>query len=107
MSISYRRIHHETPGVGEVAQATEDVVTQLNSVPMLDGALLQDVTLARVFSPLDPAINQVKHGLGRKAKGAIVVKQSGAADVQVLSSSKADEVAISTTAKITVSLWVF
>ena len=107
MSITYRRIHHETPGVGEVAQAIGDVVTQLNSVPMLDGALLQDVTLTRVFSVLDPAINQVKHGLGRKANGAIVVKQSGAADVQVLSSSKADEVAISTTAKITVSLWVF
>ena len=103
MSISYRRIHHETPGVGEVAQATEDVVTQLNSMPVLDGTLLQNITLPKV----SPPVNQVKHGLGRKAKGAIVVKQSAAASIQVLSSSNPSEITISTTAKVTVSLWVF
>lgn len=103
MSITYRRIHHDTPGVNQVAQATEDVVTQLNGVPILDGALIQDVTLQKV----SPAINQLRHGLGRKAKGAIVVKQSSAADVQVLSSNNANEVSISTTVSVTVSLWVF
>lgn len=102
-SITYRQVRHETPGVNQVAQATQDVVTQLNAVPILDGALIKGVTLPKI----SPAINQVRHGLGRKAKGAIVVKQSGAADIQVLSSNNANEVSISTTAKVTVNLWVF
>ena len=103
MSITYRRIRHETPGVDQVAQATEDVVTQLNSIPMLNGTLLQGITLTKI----SPTVNQVRHGLGRKPKGAIVVKQSGAADVQVLSSNNPGEVSISTTVKVTVNLWVF
>jgi hypothetical protein len=51
--------------------------------------------------------NRIRHRLGRKAKGAIVVKRSNAADVQVLSSNNASELSISTTANVTVSLWVF
>jgi len=52
-------------------------------------------------------INKVRHKLGRKAKGAMVVKRSGTSDIQVLSSNSANEISISSTNDVKVSLWVF
>ncbi len=99
MSLTYRRAQQ----VDQVAQATEDVVTQLNAIPLIDGSLIQDITIGKIA----PELNQVRHRLGRRARGAIVVKQSQAADIAVLPSSNSSEITLSTTAKVTVSLWVF
>jgi hypothetical protein len=54
-----------------------------------------------------PRTNRIRHKLGRKAKGAMVVKRSGTSDIQVLSSNSANEISISSTNDVKVSLWVF
>ena len=73
-------------------------------LPILDGQLIEsiDLTSASVVS--------VNHGLGREIRGWFVVKQGASATIWAVEANQTlplRQLVLSTSADVTVSLWVF
>lgn len=98
-----RRLRYADLDTNDLAESVFSVVSQLNAIPLLGGQLIEGVRL----SVVSPGTNTVTHGLGARPRGAIVVLQSGDADVKVLPAQGAEGLVLTTTAVVTVSLWVF
>ena len=94
---------YENADINDVVGSVSALVGQLNSIPILRGQLIENITL----SAITPLRNAVRHRLGARARGAIVVLQSVDANIRVLPSSSSNEISLTTTAQVTVSLWVF
>ena len=101
--LSMRRLRYDDKDTNDLAEAVSGLVMQLNASAILGGRLLEGVDLRSVA----PEQNSVRHGLGARPKGAFVVQQSAPADIQVISSPGAEALTLTTTAVVTVSLWVF
>jgi len=97
----------------DLTQAVEPVVDRFNEmvdVPILQGRLLEDISVK------EGTTARIRHGLGRKLRGWVVVRRNATAGVfsdQQVDNKKEDQelwlmlTTGSTTATYTVSLWVF
>jgi len=97
----------------DLTQAVEPVVDRFNEmvdVPILQGRLLENVSVK------EGTTNRIRHGLGRKLRGWIVVRQPVQqilfSDDQATNKKESEELWLyvwtgSTTATYTVNLWVF
>ena len=101
--LTLRRLRYADQDTNDVAELVASLASQLNTVPILGGKLLEGVALSQI----SPNKNIIQHGLGGRPKGAIVVQQSADAEIRVLPASGAEELALTTTVAVTVSLWVF
>lgn len=101
--LTFRRKAYDSKDVSDLGESVASVVSQLNGIPMLSGELIRDIQLNKT----SPDKNTVRHRLGTRARGAIVVLQSKEGDVSVLPSANSSEVSVSTNVTMTISLWVF
>jgi hypothetical protein len=87
---------------GRALERYYTLLTALRELPLLDGALLENVTLVH------PGTNVVPHGLARRPLGYIVVSRSAAATVHELKASRTERtLSLLASANVTVDLWVF
>lgn len=77
----------------------EKALEKLTESDIIDGRLVPG-------SSLDVGTNTVTHRLGRRAKGAMVVAQSGLGDVAVTGLSTS-QITVEAENAVTVSFWVF
>jgi hypothetical protein len=86
----------------ELQRVQDNIVSSLNviaALPLSDGVLLEGVDVATQ----ETVIN---HGLGREARGYIVVRKSAAVDIYDAALSRFS-VNLVASAPVTISLWIF
>jgi len=101
---SFRKIGTESFELKQVQENVEQTFKQILTNPLINGVLLRDVQLTT------GSTNLVQHKLGRKALGYIVTKRSANATVFDADSKTVVEqnfLKLSTSANVTVDLWVF
>lgn len=86
----------------ELTEKIKDWTDQIINIPILDGVLLENITL-------NTTLKNVQHGLKRNVRGWIVVKQN--ADVNIYDDAPSYNnnqfIKLKATAEVKVSLWVF
>jgi len=92
--------------LADVQRSQLGLVGELNAIPVLDGRLVEGVTLAAGVT------KDVVHGLGRTLRGWIIVRvgYSGATAVVQEAAGNPDEalyLRLSCAQDVTLSLWVF
>lgn len=98
-----RQVHSTDRVLQQIQTALKDYTTQLNGVQILDGQLLENVSLA-------VGANSIDHKLGRVLNGWFIVRKSAAGDVydtQDSNSNKNRTLQLVSSAAMTVSIWVF
>lgn len=91
----------------DLMRVQQNYIESLNdlftSVTILDGIILKDIVL------VSASTNKVAHKLGRVARGFLVVKKSGVADIynSTVQSLPDSLLSLETSVNVTVSLWVF
>ena len=110
MTKQVAKIHMEDLGVAQQIDPLVDNFNEVVTVPILQGRLLENVNIT------ENETNRIRHGLGRKLRGWIIVRQTVEqiffSDAQS-SNKRADEelwlipTTASGSAKSEISLWVF
>ena len=80
--------------------ALQDIITNLNSNPLINGRLLKNID---VLSTADKTID---HGLGRIPNGYIVVSKLANCDL-IFKSSNTLTITLRSSASTTISIWIF
>ena len=101
--LTFRKKTYGSEGLDDLGESVGSLVLQLNANPLLSGELIRGVSINNI----SPQKNIVRHRLGRKVKGAIVVLQSKEGNVSAIPSSNSSEIYLLTSVSMTVSLWVF
>ena len=93
--------HHSDPATNRMQERLRTIINVLAGLPILDGVLLENVTLTTADTP-------VAHGLGRVPRGCFMVK--GNTSVAWSATTPADDkfvYLLCASGTKTVSLWVF
>lgn len=95
----FRKVYNGTQENQRLQSNIEDSITGLLQNALLSGRLVESVNLVS-------GDNKLEHKLGRKIRGYIFVKKSGAADIY---NSSDDELflTLNSSANITASIWIF
>ncbi len=97
---SFRRVYPADRQLKQLEDNAAEAFGALQVLPLLDGRLVADVDLTT--SSL-----RVEHGLGRTARGYIVVRSDAAQTVYETAAPDASYVYLRASGTVTVSLWVF
>lgn len=97
-----RLVRTENGDVNALQENVYDVIRKWEGVPLLDGALVEAITLGT--SAVD-----VPHGLGRPIRGWIVVRTNGTATIYEPSTPALRDrfLRLQATGTVVVTLWVF
>lgn len=96
----FKRVAGATEEVAALQVRLNEFFAQFINNPLLDGLLIKDVVLTASAPKL------VQHKLGRELQGWIIVNQNANAVIWQSDSSKSS-IELTTSADVTVSLWVF
>lgn len=97
-----KRVYTGSPEIQRMQDLIAESVEQLERSPMGKGVLLEGVSLSTGAS------NRVNHKLGRVPSGWIIVDRDDNANVWSSTSSLPNKfLELSTSADVTVSLWIF
>lgn len=97
----FRYQQQKDPSAQRMAVAIKDFTQQLERNPLLDGLLVENVTIATTDT-------NVVHGLGRDFRGWIIVRRDAAADVyEGTQINEAQYLTLIASSSVTVSLYVF
>jgi hypothetical protein len=80
--------------------AIEAAFRSLDRVPLLDGRLIENIELTTTE-------RKIPHNLGRKPKGYLIVDTNAAATVHRSSESDDRYLPLTSSATVTVKIWVF
>jgi hypothetical protein len=96
---SFKRVYQVDPALNEVQDNVAEVVQYLSGNAVIDGLLLTGIVLSS-------GSNKVAHKLNRKPLGWIVVDRNSS--VTIYSTSSTEKfLNLTTSAAVTVSLWIF
>lgn len=98
---NFNQIHTNNADLNRVQDNIVLFTTPITNISILDGALVEDVSLST-------SETKVNHTLQRKPIGWIIVKKDAAQDVYESGSTNQDRfLSLTATGTVTVSLWVF
>lgn len=80
--------------------AVQSALRDLNRCPILDGNLVEDVSLSS-------GSNSINHKLGRNPVGYLVVKSENGVDDLYMTSSNRSNITVYSSNACVVSIWVF
>lgn len=99
---AFQTIHtRDNPDLDRIQSNVEIFTRPLTNLPLLDGRLIEDITLSTSETLVD-------HKLGRAYRGWIIVDKDAIQDVYVSSAALPERfLALTAGGAVTVALWVF
>lgn len=86
----------------------EDFADFVSTCPLLDGQLIEDVTVTKPPGSFEDTV--IGHSLGRDYQGYLIIRKNNAAAVfesQTINAKKSSTIILSTNLSCKVSIWIF
>lgn len=100
----FKKFRAIDPDVTKVQENVQEYLRQITQNPVLDGLLLQDITLSSA------SVTNVNHGLGRAPIGWIVTRQRASSiiwDSQDSNTLPSKTLQLNCSSDVVVDLWIF